>query len=318
MRVVHRSRAARVERLSRGVARGYADRVSLEQLRGFVAVAEEAHFGRAARRVGASQPALSRAIQRLEEELGVALLERSSRGVRLAPAGAAFLGHARELLDRVAIARSAALGGATNASPFRVGAVDAGAERALLERGLAPFDGAGLARGERRLELSRGSGARLKERLAAGELDAAVLRSVAGEPVDARFSAERLADDELVAVGAGELGRAEGRGAELVWREGALVEGPVVLVSGAGCSLLEREAARFVAARPGLRIVAVAQEHDTALLLAELGVGAALVPRSVVGLGPRPASRVPRGARVVSAGAGPFELSLLRRRASVA
>lgn len=300
------------------MARGYAERVSLEQLRGFVAVAEEAHFGRAARRVGASQPALSRAIQRLEEELGVALLERSSRGVRLAPAGAAFLGHARELLERVALARSAALGGATGASPLRVGAVDAGAERVLFERGFAPCDDAGLARGERRLELSRGSGARLTERLATGELDAAVLRSVAGEPVDTRFSRERVADDELVAVAAGELARAEGRGAGLVWRDGALVEGPVVLVTGAGCAVTEREATSFVAARPALRVAAVVQAYETALLLAERGVGAALVPRSVIGLGSSHGSWGGRDALVVSAGAVRFELSLLRPLGCVA
>jgi len=285
--------------------------VSLEQLRGFVAVAEEAHFGRAARRLGASQPALSRSIQRLEEELGVALLERSGRGVRLAPAGAAFLGHARELLERVALARSAALGGASALAPLRLGAVDAGAERALLGSGLVGQEGHGG--GPRRLELSRASDARLSERLASGELDAVVVRKLAGAEPDARFSAERLAADELVAVCARdpEAPVVGDRGAARASRAGAPSEGPVVIVTGE-CSPSELEATRFVAARPGLRVAALVQSQETALLLAERGVGAAIVPRSAL------ASGSVGWARVASIGAPSLELVLLRGRGAEA
>jgi DNA-binding transcriptional LysR family regulator len=75
--------------------------VSLAQLRYFVAVAEELHFGRAAERLRMSQPPLSRQIQRLEEELGVTLLVRAGHRVELAPAGAALLERARSILSRV-------------------------------------------------------------------------------------------------------------------------------------------------------------------------------------------------------------------------
>ena len=80
--------------------------MELRQLRYFVTLAEELHFGRAAAREHIGQSALSQQLQRLERELGVLLLERTTHHVRLSPAGAAFLIDARQILahvDRAAV-----------------------------------------------------------------------------------------------------------------------------------------------------------------------------------------------------------------------
>jgi DNA-binding transcriptional LysR family regulator len=75
--------------------------MELRHLRYFVAVGEEQHYGRAARRLRVAQPALSRQIQDLEDQVGFKLFERLPRGVKLSAAGKLFLEDARRILREV-------------------------------------------------------------------------------------------------------------------------------------------------------------------------------------------------------------------------
>ncbi|MGP5684180.1 LysR family transcriptional regulator [Brachybacterium alimentarium] len=79
--------------------------MEFRQLGYFVAVAEERHFGRAARRLYVTGPSLSQQIQALERDLHVTLVERSPRSVVLTPAGEVLLQHAHVLLARAERAR---------------------------------------------------------------------------------------------------------------------------------------------------------------------------------------------------------------------
>ncbi|MER6174409.1 LysR substrate-binding domain-containing protein [Streptosporangium sp. NPDC001681] len=114
------------------------DPLEVRELRYFIAVAEELHFGRAAERLGIAQPPLSRAIQRIERRLGVTLLERSSRSVQLTPAGETLLREGRTALAAMARAvRSARRAG--EPEPRLVVAMKAAGDGGLLPDLLATY-----------------------------------------------------------------------------------------------------------------------------------------------------------------------------------
>jgi DNA-binding transcriptional LysR family regulator len=98
--------------------------VEVREARYYIAVAEELNFGRAAERLQMSQPPLSAAIKALEKRLGVLLLHRTTREVRLTPAGAVFLDHCRIVVGAADAADSAARQAADGqAGELRIGAV---------------------------------------------------------------------------------------------------------------------------------------------------------------------------------------------------
>lgn len=106
--------------------------MDLRHLRHFVAVAEELHFAKAARRLEIAQPPLSQSIIRLEGLLGVKLLERNNRRVNLAPAGTALLAEARKILAQAEYAERLVQGVAAGVQTrLRVGFVPMSLMRTL-------------------------------------------------------------------------------------------------------------------------------------------------------------------------------------------
>lgn len=146
--------------------------IDLRQLRRFVAVAEELHFGRAARRLGLSQPPLSMEIRALEGEIGAALFSRTQRKVALTTAGATLLGEARRLLAQaeavVIQTRRAARGEVGRLAIGFVSTADYSLLPPLIRRFRARHPDIALT-------LTEATGDRQLTLLAAGELDLGLL-----------------------------------------------------------------------------------------------------------------------------------------------
>jgi DNA-binding transcriptional LysR family regulator len=146
--------------------------MELRHLRYFVAVAEELHFRRAAERLHVAPPAVSEQIRKLEDELGIRLLERTQRRVSLTDAGAAMLDEARRVLhqaDRaVAVTREAH---AFAGSRLRVGYL-ADALPPSMPRALQQLQ---QRMPNTRVSLETGATRGLVESVRAGRLDAAVV-----------------------------------------------------------------------------------------------------------------------------------------------
>lgn len=95
---------------------GVAMAVTFRQLKQFLVLSQELHFGRAAAKLNISQPPLSASLRQLEAHLGFALMERSSKAVRLTPAGAVFAEHAARILGALDSARAIATQAAAGAA----------------------------------------------------------------------------------------------------------------------------------------------------------------------------------------------------------
>ncbi|MEV4743088.1 LysR substrate-binding domain-containing protein [Streptomyces sp. NPDC049555] len=171
--------------------------MELRQLRYFVTVAEELHFGRAAERLVIGQPAVSQQVRRLERELKVELFDRTPRTVRLTAAGETFLPAARAVLAAEEQARSVAAelaGGQRDV--FRLGTVTGLGDR--LDR---LFDAFARHAPHVRIELVSLPVRERLARLADGHLDAALVRGAAPDGGEGTGLLRRpLWDEELVAA----------------------------------------------------------------------------------------------------------------------
>lgn len=245
--------------------------MDLRQLQHFLAVAEEQHFTRAARRVRIVQSALSASVRALEEELGTPLFVRSTRQVRLTPAGAVLVEKARAVLDAVREARAAVAAVAgLQRGRLSIGTVQSLAAFVDLPSLLAEFHARhpGIE-----VHLCQGSARHLSEKIAAGALDLAFLPLCAPPP---GVATRLIACDALVLVCA--------PGHPLAGRAAVPVE------ALGGLPFVDFEADRgtrrlvdrlFAEAGVERRTAFEVSDLETLLQLVGRGLGIALVPEAI-------------------------------------
>ena len=252
------------------------DRLELRHLRYFIAVAEELHFGRAARRLGITQPPLSLQIQRLEAELGVRLFERTNRRVELTPGGRALLAEGRHVLadfDNAANAARRAARGETGSLTvsFAASVMFLSLPR-IIRRFRAQFPSV-------RLELRELPTGSQIIALRNGELDIGFLRE---PPPDAELTTETVMREELLLALSKRHVLASRKRLRLIdVANEDFVLFPRDLAPGLHAHVLA------VCAEAGVRprIVQTSRELYTTVSLVEAGLGVTIIPASVRQMG---------------------------------
>ncbi|MGH3245941.1 MAG: LysR substrate-binding domain-containing protein [Trebonia sp.] len=251
---------------------------TLAQLAGFVAVAEELHFGRAAARLHLTQPPLSRQIRLLEQEVGVTLLDRAGRAVTVTPAGRVFLVEARRILrlaeeSSLAVRRIPTGTGGTLAVGFTAVSVH-GYVQSFLRRIAEELPHVDLV-------LRELVTADQVEAIAAGDIDLGFVRP----PVTRAGLRSRVVQSErlLLAAPAGDPLARPGRSAEV----GELDGRALVMYSPVESRYFhELVLGLTVRARARPRYVQYVSQVHTMLALVQAGVGLAIVPESATALHP--------------------------------
>ncbi|MFZ0091059.1 MAG: LysR substrate-binding domain-containing protein [Solirubrobacteraceae bacterium] len=246
--------------------------VELRHLRYFVAVADELHFGRAAARLHMAQPPLSQAIRRLEEAVGCPLLIRTSRSVRLTPAGTAFLERARRTLrnleEDIYEARSIGHGQTGRLNVGFVGSAMLTVLPDILSRYIATYPSV-------QLQLHESFTAKVIDGLLAGDVDAGIVRDT--EPVDGLVATPMLSEP-FVAV----LPSAHPRSAEASLSVAGLADTPFVYPPrSAGPRAFEKPLVLCEEHGFRPRIAHEASHWLTILRLVGAGLGVSIAPACV-------------------------------------
>lgn len=267
----------------------YGDAMELRQLRYFVAVADELHFGRAAKRLHMSQPPLSVQVGRLEQEVGVPLFERSTRRVALTPAGLHLQSRAHQILDQLDDIRSEmreyADGLVGNLSAGFVSSANYTVLPGVVRLFRARRPGVTLA-------LSPLTSGEQIERIAAGTLDVGIVRDEApsAERGTAQLQADVIFEERLVACLPVDhpLAHRDAVTPQEI-SEVPMISYPESLMPG----YVERIAGVLAGAGCRPNIVEEVVHQETALGFVAAGVGTSILPESVRQLVPRSIAIVP-------------------------
>ncbi|HWH10338.1 MAG TPA: LysR family transcriptional regulator [Solirubrobacteraceae bacterium] len=243
--------------------------MELRQLEYFVAVARHGQFTRAADALWVTQPALSQQIRRLEAELGVVLLRRTSRGVRLTAAGEDLFAHAQVVLGELARAREA-IGRHAGVTRGRVRVAATTIDTPRLPGALAAFhrEHPGL-----QVALRHASTAEIVALVATGEVDVGVAGP--GGDVPAGLTTEQLSDEPLRAMLP--AGDPLARESEIALSD---LAGRAFILAEPGSGL--REAVVAACQRAGFSPVPLFEISDSATVrhLVEAGLGISVAPSS--------------------------------------
>ncbi|RZA35098.1 MAG: LysR family transcriptional regulator [Lysobacteraceae bacterium] len=253
--------------------------LELRQLRHFVTVAEELHFGRAAERLHMTQPPLSQSIAGLEDMLGAALFLRNRRQVTLTAAGAALLPEARRLLDDAGalpdLVRRVAEGRAGRLALAFVSTADYSVLPAILQRYRAAFPEVGLVLREATSDIQA-------EELLDGRIDAGFVIPPLPGQAGATLDYMKVLEEPLILCAPAGLDALAGRGPV---RLRDLPPLPLVIFPRAAAPALhDAILSCFRAAGITPVIGQEALQMQTIVSLVSGGMGLALVPQSVSNL----------------------------------
>jgi DNA-binding transcriptional LysR family regulator len=268
--------------------------MDLRQLRQFVAVAEARSFRGAAERLFMAQPPLSVAIRKLEEEIGVPLLERGSRGVRLTAAGQAAYDAAlkclRDAEEVASVARAVAKGEAGRLRIGFIGSVTFGLMPRLIQDFSRRYPNV-------RLELREATNLEAVTAVQSGAMDIAFVRVPAIRPADVNLQV--IVEDVFCAAVPAKHPLAARKTISLK----ELANEPLIgyMPSQVGCGLHAAVAQLFVQAGVAPTVSQEAVQVQTVIGLVESGLGVALVPsvnapHASKGVAFRPIRGMPRDA----------------------